>query len=78
MSMGEKMKEDLEYSLYVISEMTYQKEHKELSEEVLFPFNWYMITNYKLKLEILTEALNKNILIKDTELYKRKVQLINI
>jgi len=72
------MKEDLEYSLYVISEMTYQKEHKELSEEVLFPFNWYMITNYKLKLEILTEALNKNILIKDTELYKRKVQLINI
>lgn len=72
------MKEDLEYSLYVISEVTYQKEHKELSEKALFPYDWYSITDYRLKLEIITEALNKNILIEDTILYKRKIQLINI
>ena len=72
------MKENLEYDIYIVSEIKYQKDHKELSEAELFPFNWYSITNYKLKLEILTEALNKNILIKDTIRYKRKVQFINI
>lgn len=66
------MKENLEYNLYVIAEVNYLKEHKDLSEEVLFPFDWYSLTNYKLKLAIITEALKKNILIKDTELYKTK------
>ena len=35
----------------------------------IFPFNWFSITNYKKRIEILTEALEKNILIVRTSSY---------
>ena len=35
----------------------------------IFPFKWFLITNYKKRIEILTEALEKNILITRTTSY---------
>ena len=68
------MNDDLDYNLYVLAEIAYQKEHEGLRDEELFPFDWYSITNYKSKVEIIGEALKENILIKDTKLYKSRIE----
>lgn len=69
------MKEDLELELYILAETSYIKKMKEkdssFNDKNVFPNDWYKYTNYKDKIEILNEALEKNILIKDTELYKK-------
>lgn len=69
------MKEDLELELYILAETSYIKKMKEkdisFNDKNIFPNDWYKYTNYKDKIEILNEALEKNILIKDTELYKK-------
>lgn len=68
------MSDDLDYNLYVLAEIAYKKEHEDLSDEELFPFDWYSITNYKSKIEIIGEALKENILIKETKLYKGRIE----
>ena len=68
------MNDDLDYNLYVLAEIAYKKEHEDLSNEELFPFDWYSITNYKSKIEIIGEALKENILIKETKLYKGRIE----
>ena len=69
------MKEDLELELYILAETSYIKKMKKkdisFNDKNIFPNDWYKYTNYKDKIEILNEALEKNILIKDTELYKK-------
>ena len=69
------MKEDLELELYILAETSYIKKMKEkdisFNDKNIFPNDWYKFTNYKDKIEILNEALEKNIFIKDTELYKK-------
>ena len=61
-------KED--YNLYIIAELTYKKRHP--NEEKLFPTDWYSSTNYKLKTEIIAEAIKNNIPIEETSLYQNK------
>ena len=56
--------------LYIIAEIRYKKANSNIKEDELFPDNWYSLKNYHLKIEIIAEALQKNILIKDTKLYK--------
>ena len=68
------MKEDAHYNLYVLAEIAYQKEHKDLEEHELFPADWYSITNYQVKTEIIAEALKNKILITETVLYKSRVE----
>lgn len=68
------MNDDLDYNLYVLAEIAYEKEHEGLSEQELFPFDWYSITNYKSKVEIIAEALKEKILIHETKLYKSRVE----
>lgn len=68
------MNEDLDYNLYVLAEIAYQKEHEDLSEQELFPHDWYSITNYKVKVEIIGEALKENILVHETKLYKDRIE----
>ena len=60
---------------YILTEESYVKKWKEknklnFDEKQLFPYNWYKIEDYKLKLEILAEALKKDILIEETNKYK--------
>lgn len=68
------MKDKLE-ELYILLETSYVKKMKEkdslnYNRKTIFPKDWYKYSNYKEKIEILTEALEKNILIKDTSKYK--------
>ena len=55
-----------DYELYILAELHYTDEY---SGE--FPLNWYNSNNYKIKTEIITEALEKHIKIEDTDLYKQ-------
>ena len=69
------MEDNLELDLYILTENSYVKKMKEkdplnFNEKDIFPYDWYKYTNYKEKIEILTEAIDKNILIKDTSKYK--------
>lgn len=68
------MNEDLDYNLYVLAEIAYKKEHKNLTDEELFPFDWYSIRNYKSKIEIISEALKEKKLIKETLLYNKRIE----
>ena len=68
------MKEDAHYNLYVLAEIAYKKEHQDLEENELFPADWYSISNYQVKTEIIAEALKYKILIAETNLYKSRVE----
>ena len=59
------MNDDL-YKLYVLSEIKYCKDNKNVDENLLFPDNWHLIKDYKVMIEIIGEALTKGCLIKDT------------
>ena len=72
------MNEDLDYRLYVLAELAYEKEHEGKTDEELFPIDWYSISNYKSKIEIIEEAIKKNILIKDTEKYQSRLEGIKL
>ncbi len=62
--------DELDLNLYILAEIKYKKEHKKEETDKLFPLDWYSNKNYKLKIEIITEALKKNIRIEDTTLYQ--------
>ena len=62
--------EESDFNLYVIAEMTYKKRHQEDANP--FPMDWYSSKNYKLKTEIIAEALKNNIRVDETELYNNK------
>ena len=68
------MNEDLDYNLYVLAEIAYKKEYENLTDEELFPFDWYSIRNYKSKIEIISEALKEKKLIKETPLYNKRIE----
>ena len=71
--------DNIEENIYVLMETTYidnqtKKDELNTDRDNLFPDNWYLIKNYKLKTEILTEAIDKNILVKDTNKYKESLK----
>ena len=61
-------KED--YELYLLAEMCYIQDHGDIDKEELFDDEWYSNKNYKLKTEILAEAIKNKIDIKDTSKYQ--------
>lgn len=63
------MNEDMFYKLYVLAEIKYKKENNKIPDENLFPDNWHLNSDYKTKIKIIGEALNKKCLIKDTITY---------
>ena len=65
------MKDDILFDSYVAYELLYKTNmSKKYKDNLLFPNDWYAILNYQLKIDILMEAINKNVLIIDTENYK--------
>ena len=52
----------------------YIKEHEDLDKNELFPADWYSISNYQVKTEIIAQAIKNKILISETELYKSRVE----
>ena len=67
------MNDKMDYDLYVLAEISYKKAFNLESEENLFPEGWYSSNNYKLKTEILAEAIDNNTLIEETPMYKEAV-----
>ena len=57
--------------LYVIATMRYKDAHPNLEKDDLFPNDWNSNNNYHKKIEIIAEAIQNNILVKDTNLYKQ-------
>ena len=70
--------EDEDYKLYVLAEITYTKENENVDEKELFPSDWYSISNYKVKVEIIAEALNNKCLIAETQKYQDRVEGIRL
>ena len=56
--------------LYVIAELRYQEVNQGIDDSVLYPFGWEEIPDLHTKIEIIAEAIQKGVLIKDTDLYK--------
>ncbi len=59
-------------NLYVIAELRYKKEHLNENDESIFPVDWYSSKNYKLKTEIIAEAIKNKTTIENTNLYQNK------
>ena len=58
--------------LYTIAVLRYKEANSGIKEEILFPFDWNSNSNYHLKVEIIAEAIQNQVLIKDTKLYNEK------
>ena len=57
------------FELYTLSELTYKKHFHNLTDEELFPPEWYANKNYQKKIEIICEAIKTNTLIENTNSY---------
>ena len=67
---GDNMSEE-DLNIYILAELKYKELH--LNEVDIFPENWYSTKNYRLKTEIILDALTNNIRVVDTKLYKEKM-----
>lgn len=60
--------------LYTIAEIGYKKmcneKYSDLKDEDIYPLNWFLIDDTHKKIEIIAEAIENKILIKDTSLFK--------
>lgn len=68
--------EDKMFELYTLAELAYKKhfENSIGNEEYIFPESWYENKNYKLKVEILKESIQNNILIEKNPKYLEIVE----
>lgn len=62
--------DELDLNIYAIAELRYKEEH--INEENIFPVDWYSSKNYKLKTEIIAQAIKNKTTIENTELYQTK------
>lgn len=65
------------FELYTLAELSYISHFKNIDGE-LFPSLWYEDKNYKLKIEIITEAIKTHTLIVNTQAYQKKLEGIEI
>ena len=84
MSLNKEIKEEQEdnkaFRLYTLAELAYQKqfENSVSDKENIYPEGWYSTTNYKLKTEIIAEALKNNTLIEKTTGYQELVEGVHM
>ena len=64
------------FDLYTLADLTQQKQFKDMVNELdeLYPIGWYEINNYKIKIEIISEAIKTNVLIENTKAYQKVVE----
>lgn len=64
------------FELYTLAELTYQNHFKNMvkSTDELYPDGWYENKNYKVKIEILSEAISTSTLIVDTQGYQKIIE----
>ena len=64
---------DYKEEMYIMMEINYLKANNrnlDGNNDDLFPLNWYLISDYQKKAEILLEAINNNEKIVDTKKYR--------
>lgn len=70
------MKNNKIFELYTLASISYERHFqgrvKDVSE--LYPEGWYEKRNYKLKIEILVEAIKQNQLIINTQKYQSTIE----
>ncbi len=57
--------------LYTIAVLRYKEENPILNAYNLFSNIWNLCNDYSLKISIIAEAIQKHILVEETELYKK-------
>ena len=64
------------FELYTLASMSYENYFKGMVEdkEELYPEGWHEKNNYKLKIEILVEAIKENQLIINTQKYQDTIE----
>ena len=64
------------FKLYNLAEMAYEKhlENKFANKEYLYTEGWYSKQNYKLKIEIIAEAIKNNVIIENTSKYQETIE----
>ena len=67
------MEDEYDYRLYVLAELKYRKAFPNTDEKDLFPQDWYSISSYKLKNEIIAEAIKEGVLIGNTSRYQKRL-----
>ena len=67
------------FELYTLAELAYQKQFEKIVEDksILYPEGWYEKKDYKLKIEIIKEAIKSNTLIENTPKYLETLEGIN-
>ena len=58
------------FELYTLAELSYKNHFKNVDSE-LFPSQWYEDKNYRVKIEIISEAIKTNTLIVNTLAYQK-------
>lgn len=68
--------DDKLFDLYTLAELLYQSHFKNDVNAIdeLYPTSWYENRNYKLKIEIMYEAIKTNTLIENTDIYQRMIE----
>ena len=65
------MEDNKLFDSYIAYELLYETNmNKKYKDVEIFPKHWYRILDYQLKIDILLEALEKNVLIVDTNKYQ--------
>ena len=64
------------FKLYTLAELSYENHFKNMlkSTDELYPDGWYENKNYKVKIEILCEAISTSTLIVDTQGYQKIIE----
>lgn len=64
------------FELYTLAELSYENHFKNMlkSTDELYPDGWYENKNYKVKIEILYEAISTSTLIVDTQGYQKIIE----
>lgn len=64
--------DDKLFKLYTLAIMNYEKKFKNTVNDIeeLYPSNWNKNSDYKKKIEIISESIKENKLIKDTSSYQ--------
>ena len=74
----QKIEEEKLLELYTLAEIAYNNHFQNAidNKDYLYPEGWYENQNYKLKLEIITEAIKNNILIENTTKYQESIECV--
>ena len=62
------------FELYTIAELAYKYHFKNLTDKDLFPPEWYEYKNYYKKIEIISEAIENNTFISNTQSYLNTIR----